>query len=100
MSPMPDEYLTTVQAAAYLKLSPQFLEIARYKGDGSGPEYIKLARSVRYRRSALDAFMDAHHKSGEEPTPERRRMPPDRVPVKSRGKTQRERATAAETTTS
>ncbi len=41
------EYLTTVEAANYLKLSRQFLEIARHRGDGSGPQYIKLARAVR-----------------------------------------------------
>ena len=36
------EYMTTQEAAAYLKLSRQFLEGARYRGDGSGPTYIKL----------------------------------------------------------
>ena len=50
------DYMTTVEAAAYLKLSRQFLEAARYRGDGSGPPYIKLERAVRYRRSALDAM--------------------------------------------
>ncbi|WP_176539962.1 helix-turn-helix domain-containing protein [Bradyrhizobium septentrionale] len=63
-----DDYLTTVEAAAYLKLSRQFLEVARHKGDGSGPDYIKLVRSVRYRRSALDAWMSSHNRSGSEPT--------------------------------
>jgi predicted DNA-binding transcriptional regulator AlpA len=58
------EYFTTVEAAAYLKLSRQFLEIARHKGDGSGPEYIKLARSVRYRRLALDEWMNRHTRTG------------------------------------
>jgi predicted DNA-binding transcriptional regulator AlpA len=62
-----DEYLTTREAAAYLKLSRQFLEIARHRADGSGPDYIKLARSVRYRRSALDAWMNSHNRSGDEP---------------------------------
>jgi hypothetical protein len=62
-----DAYLTTVEAAAYLKLSRQFLEIARHRGDGSGPDYIKLDRAVRYRRSALDAWMNSHNRSGDEP---------------------------------
>jgi hypothetical protein len=53
-------YLTTVEAARYLKLCRQFLEAARYRADGSGPAYIKLERAVRYRRSALDAWMTAH----------------------------------------
>ncbi len=53
------EYLNTRQAAAYLGVSRQFLEIARHRGAG-GPEYVKLARLVRYRRLDLDAFMEAH----------------------------------------
>ena len=60
-------YLTTVEAARYLKLSRQFLEAARYRADGSGPAYIKLQRAVRYRRSALDAWMGAHDHSPEKP---------------------------------
>jgi hypothetical protein len=47
-------YLTTVESASYLKLSRQFLEGARYRADGSGPPFIKLARAVRYRKTALD----------------------------------------------
>ena len=54
------EYMTTQEAAAYLKLSRQFLEGARYRGDGSGPAYIKLERAVRYRQSVLDAWMSAN----------------------------------------
>lgn len=55
------EYLTTSEAAEYLKLSRQFLEAARHRGDGSGPPYIKLRRAVRYRLSGLDAWMNKHH---------------------------------------
>ena len=61
------DYLTTVEAAAYLKLSRQFLEAARYRGDGSGPGYIKLGRAVRYRKSALDAWMSAHDHAADIP---------------------------------
>ena len=62
------EYMTTREAAAYLKLSRQFLEGARYRGDGSGPAYIKLGRrSVRYRRSVLDAWMSAHDHAPDKP---------------------------------
>ena len=60
-------YLTTVEAAKYLKLSRQFLEAARYRADGSGPAYIKLERAVRYRRSVLDAWMAAHDHSPDKP---------------------------------
>ena len=48
-------FLTTAEAADYLRLSRQFLEIARHRGDG--PPYIKLARGVRYHRPSLDQWM-------------------------------------------
>ncbi len=48
-------YLTTTEAANYLRMSKQFLEIARHRGDG--PPYIKLARAVRYHRPSLDQWM-------------------------------------------
>ena len=60
-------YLTTVEAARF-KLSRHFLEVARHRGDGSGPDFIKLARAVRYRRSALDAWMTEHHHPATVPT--------------------------------
>jgi predicted DNA-binding transcriptional regulator AlpA len=60
-------YLTTPEAAEYLRLSKQFLEGARYRADGSGPSYIKLKHAVRYRRSALDEWMTAHDHSSDKP---------------------------------
>ena len=62
------EYLTTKEAAAYLNLSRQFLEGARYRGDGSGPAYIKLERAVRYRKSVLDKWMSAHDHPADKPS--------------------------------
>ncbi len=67
ISQQPVEYLTTLEAAAYLKLSRQYLEVARHRADGSGPAFIKLARAVRYRRSALDAWMAAHDHAPDKP---------------------------------
>jgi hypothetical protein len=51
------QYLTTVQAAAYLGVSRQTLEIGRHKG--TGPMYCRPAESrlVRYFRPDLDAWM-------------------------------------------
>ena len=62
------EYLTTVQAATYLALSRQQLEIWRSKG--GGPQYVKLGHAVRYKRSALDEYMAARVRqhTAEEPT--------------------------------
>lgn len=61
------DYMTTMEAAAYIKMSRQFLEGARYKGDGSGPPYIKIGRAVRYRRPALDAWMSKHDHPADKP---------------------------------
>ncbi len=54
----PARYFNTKQAATYLGFSTQFLEIARHKGDG--PQYIKLAKAVRYRQEDLDEWMASH----------------------------------------
>lgn len=47
--------LTTKEAAAFLKCSRQFLEIARVKG--GGPKYSKVGRMVRYSRPDLEAWL-------------------------------------------
>lgn len=57
-SESPPRYFNTKQAAAYLGLSHQYLEIARHKG--GGPQYIKLAKAVRYRPADLDDWMERH----------------------------------------
>jgi hypothetical protein len=49
------EYFTTVEAADYLRCSPQYLDIGRCKG--YGPPFCKLGRAVRYRKAALDEWM-------------------------------------------
>jgi len=46
---------TTEEAASYLAVSRQTLELLRVKG--GGPRYAKLGRLVRYRRAALDEWL-------------------------------------------
>ena len=50
------------QAAAYLGVSLSFLNKARSEGAPGdrtpGPEFVKLGKSVLYRRSDLDAWHD------------------------------------------
>lgn len=53
----PTTLLTTVEAAAYLKQKPSTMEQHRWQG--TGPRFVKLGRSVRYRQSDLDAFLEA-----------------------------------------
>ncbi len=51
-------YLTTAEAAKYLGISKQHLEIARHRG--SGPAYCRPSdsRIIRYRTDQLDAWME------------------------------------------
>jgi len=54
-----DELLTTADVAGRLGVPPRTLEQWRYLG--RGPAYIKVGnKSVRYRQSDIDAFLDDH----------------------------------------
>ena len=46
----------TREAAAYIDHEPATLEQWRYQG--KGPRFVKIGRSVRYRRADLDAFLE------------------------------------------
>ena len=70
--PVLSEYLTTEEAARYVKYSEQYLEIARHKADGSGPPYIKQQRVVRYRKIDLDEWM-VSARVVDQPAPSRKR---------------------------
>ena len=52
----PDPLLTGIEAAEYINASPKTLPIWRHKS--VGPDYIKVGRNVRYKRSALDAYLE------------------------------------------
>lgn len=54
----PSAWLTTVEAAVVLGLSPATLHTWRCKGDERLP-YFKRGRLVRYRRSDLDRLLGA-----------------------------------------
>lgn len=49
--------LTTAEAADYLRLSSTYLNKMRVTG--SGPTFVKLGRSVRYREADLEAWVAA-----------------------------------------
>lgn len=51
----PRDVLDTQQAADYLQVSRQLLELLRVKG--GGPRYAKLGRLVRYLRASLDEWL-------------------------------------------
>ena len=46
--------LTTLEAAEDLNCSASFL--AKQRMRGTGPEFIRIGRAIRYSRSALDAY--------------------------------------------
>lgn len=51
------DLMTRREAAAYLRWKEQSLAAAACRGDG--PPYVKVGRSVRYRKSDLDRWLDA-----------------------------------------
>ena len=55
------EVFTTEEAAQFLRLSRQTLELLRLQG--GGPKYVKLKRTVRYRRTALDEWLESREQS-------------------------------------
>jgi predicted DNA-binding transcriptional regulator AlpA len=50
-----ERLLLPEEAAKILNLSMSWL--AKARGDGTGPEYVKLGRAVRYKRSSLLKFI-------------------------------------------
>ncbi len=52
-----DDLLTPAELAAKLHTKPAQLAQWRYRG--LGPKFIKLGKSIRYRISDVDAWLDA-----------------------------------------
>ena len=59
-----DPLFTPPQAASYLEVTESTLSVWRCVGRYSIP-YIKVGRLVRYKKSALDAFLDRRTTGGE-----------------------------------
>lgn len=52
----PDPLFDTPTSAVYLDTSVPSME--RWRGQGVGPDWIKMNGSVRYRKSALDRYIE------------------------------------------
>ena len=52
--------LTTRQAAHFLSLEPQTLEVWRVRG--KGPAFVKIGTLVRYERQELQAFVERNRR--------------------------------------
>lgn len=64
-----DMLLTEAQASRFLRVAARTLQAWRYRG--GGPRFVKLGRSVRYRRSDLKRFvLDSIRRSTSDPGPE------------------------------
>ena len=50
--------LVEQESAKYVGYSAAYLRVARRKG--TGPAYIRVGRSIRYRLEDLDAWLRAH----------------------------------------
>jgi hypothetical protein len=56
VSPTPShQLLTEIQVADRLNLSVALLR--KWRGNGNGPNFLKLSRLVRYREADLNAFL-------------------------------------------
>ena len=52
----PERLLTPIQAADFLSLTPRWLEMKRYHGDG--PPFVRVsARCIRYRLSDIEDWV-------------------------------------------
>ena len=60
----PQDILTSDQAAEYLGIRRQTLEVWRCTRRVNIP-YHKIGRCVRYRRADLDRYLDAHRVGGD-----------------------------------
>lgn len=51
-----DELLTEREAASLLKISSRTLQA--WRPAGTGPAFVRVGRSIRYRRNALQEWLD------------------------------------------
>lgn len=58
----PDGLMDPRTCAAYLGVS--VLTLADFRCKGAGPDFIKVGASVRYRRSALEAWLETRTRRG------------------------------------
>jgi predicted DNA-binding transcriptional regulator AlpA len=54
----PQQILNEVDTARYIGMSRVWLRASRMRG--TGPEYIRIGRAIRYAVSDLDKFLETH----------------------------------------
>jgi predicted DNA-binding transcriptional regulator AlpA len=55
-----DKLLTPREAGEYLNVTEKTLANARWSGIGVTPKFCKIGRSIRYKQSELDAYIESH----------------------------------------
>jgi predicted DNA-binding transcriptional regulator AlpA len=60
---MRDDPLLTPEDAGQRLSGVSAKTLERWRGDGEGPDYVRVGRRIRYRASALDAWLDAQTRS-------------------------------------
>ena len=61
---MPEALLTQQQLADELQITVRTLE--RWRQEGTGPAFIRVGRSPRYRRADIDAWLERQRRTGAE----------------------------------
>jgi hypothetical protein len=84
-----DSLLDTSEAALDLNCSQSFLAKARMTG--TGPEFVKLGRAIRYRQSALNAYKAAQTRKSTSQYHEVRSQPQHQRKLSSRLRKQAEK---------
>lgn len=51
---------TSSEAAFYIGLTESYLRQQRSQGNPDQPPYLRIGRTIRYRRSDLDDWLEAH----------------------------------------
>ncbi len=54
----PDKFDTEPDTAAMLGIGASTLQQLRFRGEG--PPYLKIGRAIRYRRSDVERWLEAH----------------------------------------
>lgn len=57
---LPEQLLTTDEVATWLGIQRCTLEKARSTRLGDFPPYVRIGRAIRYRRCAVDVWLNGH----------------------------------------
>lgn len=61
--PADDVLLTEAEVADLLRVSQR--TVRRWRNEGTGPPALRVGRRIRYRRSAVEAWLDRRDQAGE-----------------------------------